>query len=283
MLQLYERTRNLEAEKVIGKETLDLTSKFHLNMSQTKSSSLNSLTQLAQMSLSSDRTVPKISSRKNNFTERNPIRVLFAITAFNRKQHVHLKQMILSIVSMCDAGWGITILLYTADSNLFSEAETLEMKQLSYCTRIEAPMDLRILVRSANLQLKMTMEHRLEFKSMLNDYDLFVYAEDDMQIDVRHLTAYITESGRLDESPDGERYLIGFLRYEENGISLGHTQVIWENSDDAWFPLEINGKLYMMPQNVHGGVYISTRKELKVSICCASKKYFYWRFQRAYL
>eukprot|EP00622_Pseudochattonella_farcimen_P004313 FR739678.1.p1 GENE.FR739678.1~~FR739678.1.p1 ORF type:complete len:183 (+),score=19.45 FR739678.1:32-550(+) len=45
---------------------------------------------------------------------------------------------------------------------------------------------------------------------------------------------------------------------------MGHTQVIWENSADAWFPLEIDGRLFMMPQNVHGGLYASTKQELKV-------------------
>ena len=191
-------------------------------------------------------------------------RVLFGITAFNRKQHVHLKQMVLSVVSMCEAGMDVTVLLYTANTNLYTEAEQSEIKQLGFCTRIQGPVDVRILVRSAELQLKMTMEHRNEFKAMLNDYDLFIYTEDDMQVDFRHLTAYISESLRLRNAVEGDRYLIGYLRYEENGISTGHTQVIWENSDDAWFPVEIDGKLYMMPQNVHGGLYISTRDELQV-------------------
>ena len=199
----------------------------------------------------------------------NPLeyrRVLFGITAFNRKQHVHLKQMVLAVVSMCEAGMDVTVLLYTADTNLYTDAETHEMEQLGFCTRIQGSVDIRILVRSAELQLKMTMEHRQEFKSMLDDYDLFIYTEDDMQVDFRHLTAYIAESHRLRNAAEGDKYLIGYLRYEENGISTGHTQVIWENSDDAWFPVEIDGKLYMMPQNVHGGLYVSTRDELKVAI-----------------
>lgn len=33
-------------------------------------------------------------------------RVLFALTAYNRKQHVHMKQMILSVVNMCEVGEG---------------------------------------------------------------------------------------------------------------------------------------------------------------------------------
>lgn len=61
------------------------------------------------------------------------------------------------------------------------------------------------------------------------------------------------------------RYLIGFQRYEENGVGLGHTQVIWENSADAWYPVEIAGRLFMVPQNIHGGLYVLSQEELKVS------------------
>ena len=32
-------------------------------------------------------------------------------------------------------------------------------------------------MRSASLQLKMTMEHRNEMKAMIDDFDIFVYME----------------------------------------------------------------------------------------------------------
>ena len=109
----------------------------------------------------------------------------------------------------------------------------------------------------------MTIEHRREFTKHLDEYDLFVYTEDDMHFDLRHLTAYAKESEWIAKSSLSDKYLVGYQRYEENGISMGHTQVIWENSADAWFPLEIDGRLFMMPQNIHGGLYVSTRQELK--------------------
>ena len=94
----------------------------------------------------------------------------------------------------------------------------------------------------------MTIEHRREFTKHLDDYDLFVYTEDDMHFDLRHLAAYAKESDWVSKSSLSDKYLVGYQRYEENGIGMGHTQVIWENSADAWFPLEIDGRLFMMPQ-----------------------------------
>ena len=51
----------------------------------------------------------------------------------------------------------------------------------------------------------MTMQHRHEFKKRLNDFDLFLYAEDDIHIELRHVMAYLAESKRLAAAPDGDK------------------------------------------------------------------------------
>ena len=84
-----------------------------------------------------------------------------------------------------------------------------------------------------------------------------------MHIELRHLAAHAVESLILAEQPNAERYLLGVQRYENNGIGMGHTQVIWENGIEAWYPVAIGEKLYLMVGNVHGGGWIATQAELK--------------------
>ena len=91
-----------------------------------------------------------------------------------------------------------------------------------------------------------------------------------MHIELRHLAAHAVESLILAEQPNAERYLLGVQRYENNGIGMGHTQVIWENGIEAWYPVAIGEKLYLMVGNVHGGGWIATQAELKASTSTAT-------------
>ena len=58
------------------------------------------------------------------------LRLLYCITAYDRKQHVHLLQMMGSVVSMCEGGLRVELVLYTADSNPYTAAQELEMRAL---------------------------------------------------------------------------------------------------------------------------------------------------------
>ena len=134
--------------------------------------------------------------------------------------------MILSVVNMCEIGFSVTVLLYTADINPYTADEEADMRALGYFNRLGQSVDLRILVRDSDLRLKMTIEHRREFLKYLDDYDLFVYTEDDMHFDLRHLVSYVKESQWVANSSLSDHYLVGYQRYEENGIGMGHTQVL---------------------------------------------------------
>ena len=47
-----------------------------------------------------------------------------------------------------------------------------------------------------------------------------------MHIELRHVAAHVAESRVLEALPDGEKYILGMQRYENNGIGNGATQVM---------------------------------------------------------
>ena len=160
------------------------------------------------------------------------LRLLYAIMAYDRKQHIHLLTMLHSAVSMCEGGLRVTILLYTADSNPYTPKELAELRALcDSCTgRIGGSLTLENIEVDAQLKFDATMQHRKEFLRRIEEYDLFVYSEDDVHIELRHIAAYVEASEHLASSEDGHKYVLGWQRLERNGIGLGAEHVMWETA-----------------------------------------------------
>ena len=193
------------------------------------------------------------------------LRLLYAIMAYDRKQHIHLLTMLHSAVSMCEGGLRVTILLYTADSNPYTPKEREELQALcDSCTgRTGGTLALENIAVDAQLKFDATMQHRKEFLRRIDEYDLFVYSEDDVHIELRHIAAYVEASSHLARSEDGHKYVLGWQRLERNGIGLGAEHVMWENGVDNYHGVEVGGRLYATMVNPHAGAWMATRSELK--------------------
>ena len=193
------------------------------------------------------------------------LRVLYCITAYDRKQHVHLLQMLGSVVSMCEGGLQVELVLYTADSNPYTSSQEAEMREiLGGCSGFfGGSVTFKLLALPASLKFDMTMQHRHEMRNRIDDFDVFVYAEDDIHVEVRHVMTYYHEALKLQKADHGDKYVLGWQRFEKNGIGMGADQVMWENGVDSYHAVEIGGELYVTMVNPHAGAWIATRDELK--------------------
>ncbi len=104
--------------------------------------------------------------------------------------------------------------------------------------------------------------HRPLFIERQDDYDLFVYSEDDTLLTEANVNAFL-EAERL--LPEG--MIPGFLRYEEGPdgqryCSTMHAFYHWDVGSVA----EYGGKLFGYYTNEHGALYILTRGQLKKAI-----------------
>lgn len=104
--------------------------------------------------------------------------------------------------------------------------------------------------------------HKRIFADRLNDYDLFIYSEDDTLITEKNIRAYLHMCSVL---PEDE--VAGFLRFEEgNGGPANYCDVHgWYH----WDPRSVrsrSGYVFAFFTNEHAACYLLTRKQLQRAI-----------------
>ncbi len=103
--------------------------------------------------------------------------------------------------------------------------------------------------------------HLTLFKERADEYDLFIYSEDDTLITEANIDAFLRASEILPEDR-----IAGFLRYELDGQGNKYYSTI--HSHFHWLPQaeEHNGELYGYFTNLHSACYILTKRQLKKAI-----------------
>jgi SAM-dependent methyltransferase len=104
--------------------------------------------------------------------------------------------------------------------------------------------------------------HRKLFVENVEDYDLFIYAEDDTLFTGNHIEAFFEAQSKLraDEIP-------GFIRSEIS--PEGETFITSIHHHFRWIPgsvVERGGELFARLSNEHSGGFMVTRKQLKKAI-----------------
>jgi SAM-dependent methyltransferase len=101
--------------------------------------------------------------------------------------------------------------------------------------------------------------HRALFAERVDDFDLFVYVEDDTLVLERHVDMFVEAAGRL---PDGD--VAGFLRFERyhadsRSICSVHSSYRW----DPTSVVEHGGLRFAHFTNLHAACYMLTRDQLR--------------------
>jgi len=146
-------------------------------------------------------------------------------------------------------------------------------------------MRIKIAVQTPAVRLNLVDRHRKLFYEKINDYDLFIYSEDDIKVSPTTVKAYLQETKKVEQlvgkSP-AEDYNVGIVRYEYNyppdiviDDKTRHateqvTRVYWEHLWKPLFPKSIDvvpqsevKKQYVSMQNHHQGMFMATSDLLK--------------------
>jgi len=104
--------------------------------------------------------------------------------------------------------------------------------------------------------------HKQLFSDRRDDYDLFIYTEDDTLLEQRNIDAFVEETSLL---PDD--CIAGFMRYEvdEDGrryYSSMHSHFHW----DIWSVVRHGDSVFARYTNDHAACFILTRDQLKRAI-----------------
>jgi hypothetical protein len=116
--------------------------------------------------------------------------------------------------------------------------------------------------------MELTLKHREIMVSKLNDYDIFLYAEDDILINENNIDSWLSIQKNLPSN-----FVCGFLRYEqkENNpykflFDTHPTHSIHRHGKETIEIFKngflIDGEKYVEPYNIHQGCYILTRDML---------------------
>lgn len=104
--------------------------------------------------------------------------------------------------------------------------------------------------------------HKQLFAERLQDYDLFIYSEDDILIQPRHLEAFLETTEVLPETE-----IAGFLRYEEDAAGRRYCDTI--HAMFHWLPASVRFRgphAFACLTNDHAAAYMLTQDQLRRAI-----------------
>lgn len=210
------------------------------------------------------------------------LRVLVAIAAFDFSQLPHLEEVIDGYHDLCVAGAVVDIEIHATVAypvtliDLWNSRITCENFNLS------------IVLKKKSLRLHLVDCHRKLFYDKINEYDLFIYTEDDIRVTPSVVATYMTETKRLEQMVAGHAkykpsdFNVGIVRYEYNypanvviddntrHATMNVTRVYWEHSgfDRPVVPncvaslgqdVESVKTRYITMKNHHQGMFLATR------------------------
>ena len=125
-------------------------------------------------------------------------RILFAIPSYDLSQFHYLEKMIDNMRNLCEAGGHVTIFIF---STVVYSPETIHLlNSRTNCRNPAGELNVKVKIYPSSIKYRLVDFHRADFYDHLQEYDLFIYAEDDHDIQTRHIAAYLAETERLKQT-----------------------------------------------------------------------------------
>lgn len=117
-------------------------------------------------------------------------------------------------VSMCEGGWDPTVVIHTTSN--WTQAMHRFVRGKTHCYRTGQSVKVIVDVHDPSVGTSLAAKHKKFLRENVNDFDFFVYHEDDIIFKYAHLVAYLNETKTLhDLMPETglKDNVIGFQRY----------------------------------------------------------------------
>mmetsp|Transcript_16378 Transcript_16378/g.24141 ORF Transcript_16378/g.24141 Transcript_16378/m.24141 type:complete len:481 (-) Transcript_16378:84-1526(-) len=212
-------------------------------------------------------------------------RVLAVIASYDFSQIPHLEEVLDGFHDLCVAGARVDVHIHTTTPYPVTLIDLLNTRHQCTNPSPRSGFTITISLFNPNVRLHLVDYHRPLFYEKIEEYDIFVYTEDDIRVTPHTIAAYLFETNRV-KTLVGEEHAsdfnVGVVRYEYNyppytiiddktrGATANVTRVYWEHS---WHPpvpksvdtvpqKKLSGK-YVHMTNHHQGMFIATRDLLK--------------------
>lgn len=216
----------------------------------------------------------------------NPLvgkKILIAIAAFDFSQIPHLGEVLDSYQDLCVTGASkVDVVIHATVAYPVTLIDLLNSRLLPSCKDV---FSIQIVLKPHSLRLHLVDVHRELFYRKIDDYDLFIYTEDDIRVPPKVVGAYLAETQKVQDIVGLEAssgFNVGIVRYEYNFPSnvvmddktrhatQNVTRVYWEH---GFYPV-IGGAIrflkepklkddYIQMQNDHQGMFLATPYLLK--------------------
>jgi len=231
--------------------------------------------------IASDYNVESVSTSTTNPLHGQ--RILIAIAAFNFAQLPHLEEVLDTYQDLCVTGASkVDIVIHATVAYPVTLIDMLNNRLLSACKDI---FSTTIVLKPSSLRLHLVDLHRELFYEKIDEYDLFIYTEDDVRVTPRVVGSYIAETKKVQDIVGIERssdFNVGIVRYEYNFPSnvkvddktrhatQNVTRVYWEHGQYPVFNEAMYKTkdpkltdLYVTMNNQHQGMFLATSSLLK--------------------
>lgn len=206
------------------------------------------------------------------YTENN--KVMAFLLTFN---FYHLDPVLLILnefVSICESGWRPTVVIQTTVEWTPEIMQYLRRK--SFCYARNSSIEIRIDRHDPSVGIGLSATHRPYLYNEVNNYDLFVYLEDDIVFKSTSLAAFVHETKKLYELHQPHNILwthtIGFQRFRRlnRDSEVGHygEQDLFESElleeTPGFEPICMRDRepYLWVRGNLHSGMWIFTKQQV---------------------
>lgn len=143
------------------------------------------------------------------------LKVFAAIAAYSSIQNAYLDGLLAEYTRMCEFGHHVRVVVQTADD--WSPDDILQLNQKIVCER--SPIDFSVSIDVYDkIGDLLTTKHRGAIAKVKNEFDVYIYSEDDMVITLEHVNAFYKDSVELSNGNVavdlGYIPVVGFYRFE---------------------------------------------------------------------
>lgn len=175
-----------------------------------------------------ERLIEIKSSRRHETVEKKAVgNILYLAPSYTFQQYLSLWKSLESWRDICEHGWNVDISLQVANGWTLEHPMITDMLPTLYCHRMAKVLNITI-TQFGDIGFGLNSKHRAIIKERLQQYDYFVFAEEDMLFTIHNLQSYLFGMEQLKHlfAENWKQYTVGFLRFEEKNSSL--SRVTWE-------------------------------------------------------
>ena len=209
-------------------------------------------------------------------------RVLGLICAFNYGHIDPLTLILNEYLYMCEGGWDPVVALFTTERWTTKTKRLYERKL--FCYRRNSSLEIRHHVFPKTINVALAAEHRKYMGQVVNDFDVFIYHEDDILMRFSHLNAFAEETKRFKAIMPASHglvdHIIGFQRYRRLYKEGDHQRGNWGEQDiveqemleevptfnevcmGEKLPIEKHRPYLWVTGNTHTGAYMMTHEQV---------------------